>query len=170
MPLGCEGPCVALNPQLRTSILSYGYDQEIINSYLMRIQTGIFTTAPPVLLFSGSNQDPQGDFEKALECQACFQSRKLRKPIPRLQKNTKSRASNYQKTVFAKTWFLQYAPNENLGSARLVSDTPLITHWRGQKIACFWFPGAGNLENVVFLLKCMFSICFAHVFLPEQLD
>ena len=38
--------------------------QEVVDRLLDPIQTDLFTTDPPVSLFSGAIQDPQGDLKK----------------------------------------------------------------------------------------------------------
>ena len=89
--------------------------QEIVDRLLDPIQTNLFTMEPPVLLFSGAIQDPQGDLEKHSIVKAASKAENLRKPTPRAsKKNSKNRPSNHQKTIFARTWFLQYLLYENL--------------------------------------------------------
>ena len=88
--------------------------QEVIARLLVRIESVIFTMDPPVSLFSGAIQDPQNDLEKHSIFKPVSKAEKIRKTIPKASKNTNNRPSNHQKTIFAKTSFLQDLPYENL--------------------------------------------------------
>ena len=90
--------------------------QEIIDSLLDPIQTRVFTTDPPVALISGAIQDPQNDLEKHSIFKLVSKAEKSAKPSPGHPQNTQNRPSNYQQTIFVKTWFLQYLPPEMLDS------------------------------------------------------
>jgi hypothetical protein len=72
---------------------------------------------PCIPLFYGANQDPQGELQKHSIFKPVSKAEKIRKSTPQaLQKTQKNRPSKHQNTVFAKTWFLQYIPHENLVS------------------------------------------------------
>ena len=60
--------------------------QEVVDRLLVPIQTTIFTTEPPVTLFSGAIQDPQGDLEKHSIFKPVSKAEKLRKAAPRASK------------------------------------------------------------------------------------
>ena len=60
--------------------------QEVIDRLLDPTQTDLFTISPPVLLFSGANQDPQGDLEKHTIFKPVSKTEKVRKPAPRASK------------------------------------------------------------------------------------
>ena len=71
--------------------------QEVIDRLLDPTQTEVFTPDPPVLLFSGAIQDPQGDLEKHCIFKPVSKAEKLRKPVSRAsKKNTKNRPSIHQ--------------------------------------------------------------------------
>ena len=53
--------------------------QEVIDMLLHRIKSNLFTISLAFALFSGANQDPQDDFEKKLDLQACRQGNKNQK-------------------------------------------------------------------------------------------
>ena len=59
---------------------------EEVDRLLDPIQTQVFTTDPPVALFSGAIQDPQGDLEKHSIFKPVSKEEKLRKPAPRASK------------------------------------------------------------------------------------
>ena len=86
--------------------------QEIVDRLLDRIQSVIFTTDPPILLFSGANQDPRGDLEKHSIFMPASKVEKVRKTGHGASKKHQNRSSDQQKTFFAKTLFLQYLPYE----------------------------------------------------------
>ena len=87
--------------------------QEVIDKLLVRMKSVIFTTDPCMPLFY-ANQDLQGDFEKQSIFKLVSKTEKSAKLHPRLPKNTQKRPSKHQTTIFAKTWFSQYFPCENL--------------------------------------------------------
>ena len=60
--------------------------QEVIDRLLVPIQTAIFTTDPPIPLFSGAIQDPQSDLEKHSIFKPVSKAEKLRKLAPRASK------------------------------------------------------------------------------------
>ena len=65
--------------------------QEVVDRLVDRTQSDVFTTDPPVSLFSGANQDPQGDLEKHSIFKPVSKTEKVRKTIPRAsQKHQKS--------------------------------------------------------------------------------
>ena len=73
----------------------------------MRTQTTIFTTDPPVLLFSGAIQDPQGDLGKHRISNPISKGEQSENLPPRLQNETKHRSTLESPFFFffAKTWF-----------------------------------------------------------------
>ena len=60
--------------------------QEVVDRLLVPIQTGIFTTDPPITLFSGAIQDPQSDLENHSIFKPVSKAEKLRKLAPRASK------------------------------------------------------------------------------------
>ena len=60
--------------------------QEVVDRLLDPTQTEVFTMEPPVALFSGAIQDPQGDLEKHWIFKPVSNPEKLRKPAPRASK------------------------------------------------------------------------------------
>ena len=114
MPPGCEGPRLTLSPQFQPSILSQGFDQDVMNSYLIRTQTNLFTMDPPVLFISWCHARSPSDLVKHSISKPVSKAAKVRKTVPKAFKNTTHLPSNHQKTLFAKTPFLQYLAYDNL--------------------------------------------------------
>ena len=56
--------------------------QEVVDRLLDPIQTDLFTTDPPIPLFSGAIQDPQDDLEQLSIFKPVSKAEKLRKPAP----------------------------------------------------------------------------------------
>ena len=85
--------------------------QEVVDRLLVRIKSTIFTTDPPVAVFSGANQDPQDDFEKNWISKPVSKEAKVRKTTPqgfRKTPNIDPRIS--RKRFLQKNCFLQYLP------------------------------------------------------------
>ena len=60
--------------------------QEVVDRLLVRTQRRIFTMEPPVALFSGAIQDPQGDLENHSIFKLVSKAEKLRKPATKASK------------------------------------------------------------------------------------
>ena len=60
--------------------------QEVVDRLLDGIQSIVFTTDPPVSLFSGAIQDPQYDFEEHSIFKPVSKAEKVRKTSPRASK------------------------------------------------------------------------------------
>ena len=63
-------------------------------------QTAIFTTEPPILVFSGAIQDAQGDLEKQSIFKPVSKTDKIRKPAPRASKKHKKTTFELPKNGF----------------------------------------------------------------------
>ena len=74
--------------------------QEVVDRLLDRTQTAIFTTEPPILLFSGAIQDAQDDLEKHSIFKPVSKTEKVRKPALRASKKHKKTTFELPKNVF----------------------------------------------------------------------
>ena len=106
---------------------------------------------PPVSLFSGAIQDPQGDLEK----------HSIFKPVSKAEKIQQTQKIDLRitkKTLFAKTWFVQYLPHENM-----VFRVRLDRHFES-----FWlhFQGQSALQTGLEIQAetCRLSDAFFHGF------
>ena len=79
--------------------------QEVIDRLLVPIQTGIFTTEPPVPLFSGAIQDPQGDLKKQSIFKPVSKAEKFRKSDPKASKKHQKSTLESPKNVFGGNLF-----------------------------------------------------------------
>ena len=60
--------------------------QEVVDRLFDPTESNLFSPEPPVLLFSGAIQDPQGVLEKHSIFKPVSKPEKLRKPSPRASK------------------------------------------------------------------------------------
>ena len=74
--------------------------QEVVDRLLDLTQTNLFTPEPPVPLFSGANQDPQGDLEKHSIFKPVSKTEKVRKTTPRASKKHQKSALESPKNDF----------------------------------------------------------------------
>ena len=81
--------------------------QEVIDRLLDPTQSDLLNMDPPVSLFSGAIQDPQGDLEKHSISKPVSKAEKIRKPAPRASKKHKRSTLESIKNCF-------YVPYENL--------------------------------------------------------
>ena len=99
---GCHRAAkIALTLQLQPSILSLGYDREIINSSLVRIQSAIFTMDLAIWSHSGAAGWPW----KTLNFQACLQGSRSQKNHPQGLRKTPKSTSNHKKRFLPKHSF-----------------------------------------------------------------
>ena len=99
---------------------------------------------PCIPLFYGANQDPQGDLQKHSIFKPVSKAEKSQtKYTQALPKKQTNRPSKHQNTVFAKTWFLQYLPVENL-----VFRAPAVNN--SIKNRCKKLPGNKLQKNTEF--------------------
>ena len=109
-----------------------------MNNYLVRPQTGIFTTDSCIPLFYGANQDPQGDLEKHSNFKPVSKAEKSQKKNPQaLQKTQKIDPRNTKTQLLRKHGFCNTFHTKTLFSELQLSIIPLKNRckkWPGNKL------------------------------------